>query len=336
MHCCFGWFHKLEILKINIVGEIMNIIEKEYKVITTGLKFPEGPIFMNDGSILLVEIARGTLSRVSVSGVVNVVAELGGGPNGAAIGPDGSCYICNNGGFEWEISSDGAGMRPILQANDYSGGSIQKVDLNTGKFITIYTECNGVSLKGPNDIVFDKSGNLWFTDLGKVRNRDMDRGAIYWAKPDGSEIKEVIQPFLTPNGIGLSPDEKTLYVAETEGGKLYSFNIIGDGVVNKLAFPLSTNGGTLLNFNGGVKRFDSLAVESGGNICVATLLDGGITIISPDGGVVEFIKFNDPYITNICFGSKDLKKAYITASYEGLLIEVNWERPGLALNFLNK
>jgi len=322
--------------KFNINGVFMNIIEKEFNIIASGLKFPEGPIYMNDGSILVVEIARGTLSRLDTSGNVNIVSELGGGPNGAAIGPDGYCYICNNGGFEWEISEGGAGMRPTLQANKYIGGSIQKIDLNTGKFITLYSESNGIALKGPNDIVFDSHGNFWFTDLGKVRHRDMDRGAVYWAKADGSEIKEVIQPFLTPNGIGLSPDEKILYVAETEGGKLYSFNIISEGKVEKIPFPFSTNGGKLLNSNGGIKRFDSLAVEAGGNICVATLIDGGISVISPDGEVIEFIKFNDPYITNICFGSKDLKKAYITASYEGLLIEVNWDRPGLPLNFLNK
>ena len=72
----------------------------ELSVLATGLRFPEGPIAMPDGSVLLVEIARGTLSRVS-DGEVSVVAELGGGPNGAAIGPDNCCYVCNNGGFTW-------------------------------------------------------------------------------------------------------------------------------------------------------------------------------------------------------------------------------------------
>ena len=71
------------------------------EIVTTGLKFPEGPVAMPDESVLVVEIARGTLSRVMPDGKVEVVAEPGGGPNGAAIGPDGKCYICNNGGFEW-------------------------------------------------------------------------------------------------------------------------------------------------------------------------------------------------------------------------------------------
>ena len=313
----------------------MNIIKKKFKVIAKDLKFPEGPIFMNDGSIILVEIARGTLSKVNINGSVEVVADLGGGPNGAAIGPDGHCYVCNNGGFEWEVSLGKKGMRPISQSKNYIGGSIQKVNLSTGQYSTLYTECNGVALKGPNDIVFDKNGNFWFTDLGKVRKRNMDRGAIYWAKSDGSEIKEVIQPFMTPNGIGLSPDEQTLYVAETEGGKLYSYKIINEGQVEKITFPESINGGKLLNIEGGIKRFDSLALEENGNICVATLINGGISVISPEGNLVEFVKFDDPYITNICFGSQNLKTAYITASFEGLLLEVDWNRQGLPLNFIN-
>ena len=89
---------------------------------------------MDDGSIILVEIARGTLSRVLPSGEINVVANLGGGPNGAAIGPDGSCYVCNNGGFAWEISSNKKGIRPILESSSYIGGKIQKVNLATGEF----------------------------------------------------------------------------------------------------------------------------------------------------------------------------------------------------------
>ncbi len=71
----------------------------EMREITDGLMFPEGPIAMPDGSVLLVEIARRTLTRVHKDGSKEIVAETGGGPNGAAIGPDGKCYICNNGGF---------------------------------------------------------------------------------------------------------------------------------------------------------------------------------------------------------------------------------------------
>ena len=307
--------------------------ELDTEIITDELNFPEGPIYLNDGSVVLVEIASGTLTKVFMNGKKEILCELGGGPNGAAIGPDGYCYICNNGGFEWEVSKDKKFMRPVLQSKTYKNGRIEKVNLKTGKFQTLYDSCNNIPLNGPNDIVFDKKGNFWFTDLGKVRDRTMDRGAIYWAKADGSSIKEVIHPFMTPNGIGLSPDEKTLYIAETEGGKLYSYQIIDDGEVKKLQFPSSVNGGLLMNIEGGMKRFDSLAVEKNGYVCVGTLVDGGISVISPSSGLLEFWSLDDPYITNICFGGNDFKTAFITASYQGMLLKANWHREGLKLNF---
>ncbi|MDH5541104.1 MAG: SMP-30/gluconolactonase/LRE family protein, partial [Rhizobacter sp.] len=153
--------------------------------IATGLLFPEGPIAMADGSVLLVEIARGCLSRVLPDGRVQVVAQLGGGPNGAAIGPDGAVYVCNNGGFKWHTEADGC-HRPIAQADDYSGGRIERVDLNTGRFERLYDTVDGLALRGPNDIVFDAHGGFYFTDLGKVRAAEMDRGGVYYGRSDGS------------------------------------------------------------------------------------------------------------------------------------------------------
>ena len=137
------------------------------EVIASGLAFPEGPVVMDDGSVILVEIQRGTLTRVSPSGDVDVIADLGGGPNGAALGPDGHCYVCNNGGFKWYIARDGR-VFPGDQPDDYVSGSIQRVNLSTGAFDTIYDQCDGEQLKGPNDLVFDRAGGFWFTDHGKA------------------------------------------------------------------------------------------------------------------------------------------------------------------------
>ena len=163
-------------------------------------------------------------------------------------------------------------------------GRIERVDLDTGAVEVLYDSCDGRPLKGPNDIVFDRKGGFWFTDLGKVREREIDRGGVYYARPDGSFIREAVHPFLTANGIGLSPDEKTLYVAETEGGRLWSYPIVGEGELAKEPFPPSLNGGRLVTCDGGWRRFDSLALEACGNICVATLMTGGITVASPEGG----------------------------------------------------
>ena len=90
-----------------------------------------------NASVSLVEIERGTLTKVDASGRTSVVATPGGGPNGAAIGPDGACYITNNGGFEWVKGPDG--IRPHMQAHDYTGGRIERVDLTTGKVDVLYT-----------------------------------------------------------------------------------------------------------------------------------------------------------------------------------------------------
>lgn len=128
---------------------------------------------MADGSVLVVEIARGTLSRVSPDGTIDVVCETGGGPNGAAIGPGDDCFICNNGGFNW-VHRNGR-TYPGDQADDYTGGRIERVDMSTGRVETLYEAADGVRLCGPNDLVFDDAGGFWFTDHGKNRPRDRDR-----------------------------------------------------------------------------------------------------------------------------------------------------------------
>ncbi|MBT7538250.1 MAG: SMP-30/gluconolactonase/LRE family protein, partial [Gammaproteobacteria bacterium] len=272
--------------------------------ITTGLQFPEGPIAMPDGSIIVVEIQRGTVSRVSPEGSIEVIATPGGGPNGAAIGPDGACYICNNGGFEWHERN--SLVFPGDQPNDYSGGRIERVDLSSGEVSVLYTECNGNPLRGPNDIVFDRQGGFWFTDHGKNRPRDKDRTGVYYATIDGQHIREVIFPMEAPNGIGLSPAEDQLYVAETPTGRLWSFDISEPGVIDGARRMLAQ----IPDYH----MFDSLAVDAEGNICVATLITGGITVHSPDGERAQLIEMPDILTTNICFGGEDLKTAYITLS----------------------
>jgi gluconolactonase len=126
----------------------------DMKVLATGLRFPEGPVALADGSIALVEIARGTVSRVTPDGEVTVIADLGGGPNGLALGPDQALYVCNNGGFEWH--EEPGMLRPIGQPANYSGGRIERVDQKTGEARLLYDRCGENKLKGPNDIVFDR------------------------------------------------------------------------------------------------------------------------------------------------------------------------------------
>lgn len=301
-----------------------------HDIVTEGLGFPEGPVALSDGSIVLVEIERQCITRVMPDGEKVLVARTGGGPNGLAMGPDGAAYVCNNGGFEW-LRTMGL-LRPAGQPADYQGGSIQRVDLRTGHVDTLYTHCQGHALQGPNDLVFDRHGGFYFTCNGKRRDRDVDRGGVYYALPDGSSIREVIYPLPFPNGIGLSPDESALYVAETETGRLWRWRIQSPGHVAMMPYP-SPSGGRHVWGSAEYQRLDSLKVEADGRIAVATLVRGGITTVMPDGSHEAFAPLPDRSVTNLCFAGEDLRTVYATLSTTGKLVRMPWPRAGLALNF---
>lgn len=302
----------------------------QFTEIANGLRFPEGPVAMPDGSVILVEIEAGRITRCWGEGKTETVARLGGGPNGLALGPDGMLYCCNNGGFHY-LEVEGL-LIPHGAAPGWSGGSIQRIDPATGKAETLYTHAGDVQLRGPNDIVFDDAGGFWFTDHGKTFERSRDVVGVFYAKADGSHIEEVIFPMENPNGIGLSPDGKRLYVAETYTAKLWAFDIEAPGRIAR-GGGLTGTGGHFFYGAGGYSWFDSLGVDSAGNICVATIGNGGISVVSPEGQLVEFVATVDPFTTNICWGGEDLRTAYITLSGTGRLVSMEWPRPGLRLNY---
>jgi gluconolactonase len=302
------------------------------KSIAQGLGFPEGPIWLADGSVLVVELRNQCLTRVMPDGRKIKVASFEGSPNGAAMGPDGACYVCNNGGMRWAPVDNV--MFPVGQPQDYVGGRIERVDLATGEVSLLYSHCGDHALRGPNDLVFDSHGGLWFTDQGKRRERDGDRGGIYYARADGTMIVEAVFPTVTPNGIGLSPDEKTLYMAETDTCRLWAFDVESPGRLRLEKGPLTPYGGRMLYAPSRYSRFDSLAVEENGCIVVATLAAGGLSVISPQGELVEFIAIPGEHtVTNLCFGGPELNEAYITAASRGELLRMDWKRKGLRLAY---
>ena len=303
-------------------------MQLEMTLVAEGLAFPEGPVAMADGSVLLVEISRGTLSQVRPDGAIEMVADLGGGPNGAAIGPDGAAYVCNNGG-RFTFREQGGLTLPGHTPPDHVGGAIQRVDLSTGATTTLYDRWEGYRLMAPNDLVFDTEGGFWFTDYGTADADGLRFGAIYYAKADGSFIRRAGR-LPTPNGIGLSPDGKTVYVADTQTGRLWGCDVAFPGELGPSSVPGLP--GRVVASLPGYQLVDSLAVEADGRVCVGTLINGGITACVPDGEM-EHIPVPDLMVTNIAFGGSDMRDAWITASGTGRLYRTRWPRPGLRLAY---
>jgi gluconolactonase len=294
----------------------------DVRVLATGLGFPEGPVVLPDGSVAVVEMHRGVVTQVSPAGGTTPIAYVGGGPNGAALGPDGNLYLCNNGG---------------RSAEHRCHPCIQRIDLRSGKVTELYRDCGGRALASPNDLVFDATGRMWFTDL---------RGhAIYYAAPEGDSIACAIDGVASPNGIGLSPSGDVLYWAQTHTRQVMLRTLAGPGqVVDSPGCSIAAlisrgrvDRDTLVIGLDGAQELDSLAIEAGGQICVGTLVDSGITVIDPAGFVTEkFVlppELADGAVTNICFGGPDLTTAYVTLSLTGRLISCRWPRAGLRLAF---
>lgn len=307
---------------------------RRLRIVATGLQFPEGPVALADGSVLVAELASGRLQRISAQGAVDTVAELGGSPNGVAIGPDGAAYVCNNGGVRFGTRPDG-GLMPLGTADGYAGGAIQRVDLATGGVRTLYTECKGHRLSAPNDIVFDRSGGFWFTDMGKHHRHGRDHGGVYYAKADGGSIALVVPRLLSPNGIGLSPEEDRLYVADTETARVWEYRIDAPGRISRQPWPVPQGGARMLACASDTyQRFDSLAMDAEGNVNVATLINGAITVVSPEHGVLQQVAMPDLLPTNLCFGGPGLRTVFVTLSMAGALGAIDdWPVAGLPLHF---
>jgi gluconolactonase len=284
------------------------------EILATGLRFPEGPVALDDGTVLVVEIEGGALTRIGKDGDRSSIP-CGGGPNGAAVGPDGAVYVCNNGGF---VFTTNGGIRfPSGGAEGNRGGYIQRVDLATGFVEALFTEVDGVPIGCLNDIVFDAAGSCYVVDT--------TRGALYYANPGDRTITTVEAGLSYPNGMGLAPDGVTLYVSETYSGRVLAWEVRAPGTLGARTELYST---------GGAGHWDGLAVDGAGNVCIANLENSGVTVISAGGEVLrEFVTpVHDPYVTNLCFGGPGGDTAFLCSAGRGLLYTFPWPWPGLRLH----
>jgi len=305
----------------------------QLRVLGDDLGFTEGPVVMDDGTVYAVDIDQARVLRLR-DGAVDVVATPGGGPNGLALDSPTSALVANNGGFLFtEVNGHRIPIDHATHTNeppDFTGGWIERVDLATGAVEVLHTECDGRPLRGPNDLVVDEIGGVWFTDHGKGRIDSVDRGGLYYLPPDGSAVVEQAFPLLGANGVGLSPDNRRVYVAETFTGRLWACDLDAPGEIRPAA-------GSLAMRHGGVcvaatpLSFDSLAVEADGRVAIGGISEG-IVVVTPDGSEIDVYPIPGDITTNIAFGGADMRRAVITLSRSGRVVETTWPRPGHRLN----
>ena len=304
-----------------------------FRIVTDQLLAPEGPKPQADGSVIVCEMARGTLSRVMPGGRVQTIATLGGAPNGVAIGPDGAAYVCNNGGFKFR--REGRLIIPSGPLDTPGAAVIQRVDLRTGRHAVLYRSLGDAPLKAPNDLVFDGDGGFWFTDPGAPYPGQEGGGTVNYARADGSGGR-VVCGLVVDNGIALSPDGRTLYVARTLAAEVVAYTITAPGQLATDAAGRAVS--RVVGRVAGKVGFDSLAVDEAGNLLIGTLNfdttgNGAITVMAPDGRVIDSIGMPENFVTSVGFGGRDRRTAYVTLTQSGRLARLDWPRPGVRLAY---
>ena len=278
--------------------------------------FTEGPAADADGNVYFSEIRGNRILKYTPDGNFTVFREPSGRANGLAFDPHGRLVAC-----------EGAGL-----PTGEGGRRITRTDLATGKIEALADSFEGKRLNSPNDLDIDAQGRIWFTDprYGDQSGRELATEDVYRIESDGKLTRVLTKPDIQkPNGILVSADGKTLYVADTSAGPprestIRKFDIQPDGRV--------TNGRVHYSFGKG-RGVDGMVLDIQGNIYGAagtTTGDpdnlAGIYIISPAGKRIGRIPIPEDAVTNCTFGGPDLKTLYVTAGKN--LYRIRLEIPG--------
>lgn len=302
-----------------------------WRTIAEGLAFPEGPVPLSDGSVLVSEMAAGRIVRVHSGGDRQVVAVTGGGPNGVAVLDRHTLAVCQGGGSGWSVRRwpyPGPGSVDLFLPGGPAASplvpQVQRVG-SDGSIDTMFTnDINGEPLKRPSDVVADRRGGLYLTDFGGLRGRTRSTAGVLYAPPSG-DLREIVFPVELANGIALSPDESELYVTETRTRRIWAFELTAPGQVRAWRSLATVPAGGPIGFGSA----DGCCVDAEGNIVVATIGGGGVTIFAPTGRMVGEATLDDPMPTNVAFGGPDRRTLYVTCGSSGRLMALDgWPVPG--------
>jgi gluconolactonase len=265
---------------------------RQVSLFATGFKFPEGPAFDRNKNLFLVDVDTGDISKISPKGHVNTFFNTGGAPNGAKFHINGDLYVADREKGIIAISPNG-NIRVV-------------VDNDQGK-----------RFNGPNDLAFDLSGNLYFTDP-HGSSAENPFGCVYRFSSSG-ELTCLASGLAFPNGLVLSQDERYLFVANTRKNRILRY-VLDPPVRSYLFSQLSGGWGP-----------DGMAFDVTGNLYVAHYGGGDVLIVDPKGEIIERVPIGGLHPTNVAFGGPGRKTLYVTEVETGSVYCFNADHPGLPL-----
>ena len=241
----------------------------------------KAPLRALSGSIILVEIEAGRLTRIEASGKKQIIAETGGGPDGAAFGPDGRISVCNNGGMRFVEKDDMLFPAPMNDDASTKAGSMRSIS-KAGKSKR-FTAIKMSRVDGAQRHRLRFKWRILVHGSWQMRRSTIDRGAVYSAAaPTAPPSRRTSAPLDWPRRHRPLADEPELYVAETHPGRVWAFQIDKPGTITRIDGPAPWTPGCLLAIPEGYCLLDSLTVDAKGNMCVGSI-PNAIQVISQDG-----------------------------------------------------
>jgi gluconolactonase len=249
----------------------------------TGFRFTEGPAADRQGNVYFTDIPNQRIHKVDPDGKLSVFRENSNHANGLMLNAKGEIVACEGDGRVVAYSADGKSRRVLADSYD------------------------GKRFNAPNDLVIDKQGGVYFTDpfFGPRQPLPQGKTAVYYIAADG-KVSRLIDDLPLPNGVILSPDEKTLYVIPSGQAEMMAYPVEAPGKIGKGRVFCTLK----QRQEGGKSGGDGLTVDEKGNLYITSGL--GLQVFASDGKLLGIIALPETP-ANVTFGGKDLKTLYVTA-----------------------
>jgi gluconolactonase len=256
----------------------------EPRVVATGVGFSEGPVWTQDGRLLITSISHGVVYEIASDGA-RVLAQTGGGPNGMTEGAGGTLYVAQNGGIFGRSGQSASRAEPGIQVIE--GDAVRYLAHGLG---------------APNDCCFGAHGRLYFTDpRGWARPEEVEPGRVYAMALDGAPELLAEGPSFT-NGIAFGTDPSSLYVSETFGRRVLVYPVRDGSLGEPREFCRIEPG-----------MPDGFCFDEEGRLYVASTVAEQVQVFDRDGACIERLPCGENSMaTNCCFGGPDGRTLFVT------------------------